>query len=144
MTTVAFDGKTLATDSQGGGNHFAYENGPKYFKDQQGRIYGYTGELQCVPEFKDWLNGGQKDPLPNFAEPEGSRLVVLLASKEGSYLYEDRCIPFKVSTPYAIGTGARFAMAAMMAGADAKRAVEIAIELDIYSGGEVHTIEVSE
>lgn len=43
---------------------------------------------------------------------------------------------------HAIGTGREFALGAMGFGACSLEAVEVAIEHDIYSGGEVHTFDI--
>jgi len=47
-----------------------------------------------------------------------------------------------VSPPVSIGSGSPFAMAAMVLGHSSERAVETAAKLDMYSGGEIKTIEV--
>ena len=60
-------------------------------------------------------------------------------------MYFDSVYPNKVVADfYAIGSGNELALGAMAAGADARRAVEIAIMLDTSSGGEIHTMNVFE
>ena len=43
---------------------------------------------------------------------------------------------------YAIGSGRDFALAAMRMGADAKKAVKIASEFDIHTGGRIRTMRL--
>lgn len=44
--------------------------------------------------------------------------------------------------PFALGIGSDYAMGAILAGASAERAVEIACELDTHCGGEIVVMEI--
>lgn len=58
------------------------------------------------------------------------------------YMYENRLYPYEVHPPFAIGSGFKYAMGALLAGATATQAVEIAIRLDKNSGGPIQTIDL--
>ena len=63
---------------------------------------------------------------------KGGRAILI----EGAYPF-----PFEVAAPFAMGSGGVFAQALMKRDFSAKAAVELAIECDPYSGGEVRTYE---
>ena len=70
----------------------------------------------------------------------------LVVSPYGVITYSGSNIPaeFGFDTVQAIGSGAEFAIGAMRMGASAIQAVEVAIEFDIYCGGEVVHINTDE
>lgn len=138
MTTIAFDGKSLAGDTLGGGGCFLYENGDKLFA-HDGAIYGAAGERQAIEIFKEWIEAGApRDRRPALNE-EGC-INVLKWDGNTLWCFENRLAPFPVSVPHAIGSGCEKAMGALFAGADAKRAVEIAAQLDAHTGGKITTL----
>ncbi|MEO1658261.1 MAG: hypothetical protein AAFR65_11095 [Pseudomonadota bacterium] len=140
MTTIAWDGTTLASDSQGSGS-FIYENGPKVF-EHNGCLYGIAGDREAVEQAVRWIKASNLDP--SSGEPpnlQTENVGGLMINPQGEcFVFEKRLIPFEVSTPHAEGSGQRFAMGAMLAGATAEDAVRIAIELDQESGGTVHKV----
>lgn len=90
-----------------------------------------------------WMKAVKKelDNLPD-EESEAPWGVALVAL--GSHIY-DIGADFSVSPVEgfaAIGSGARFAITAMHLGKSAKQAVEIATELDLYTGGNVKEMTV--
>jgi len=142
MTTIAFDGKTLAGDTLGGGGCFLYENGDKLFA-HDGAIYGVAGERQAIEIFKEWIfDGAQKDRRPALNE-EGC-INVLKWDGKTLWCIENRLAAFPVSVPHAIGSGCEKAMGALLAGADAKRSVEIAAQLDPHTGGKITTLPLDD
>ena len=66
-------------------------------------------------------------------EPDG----LLLMDSGEAYWLGAHLVPMPTRVPAAIGSGARFAMGALLAGADIRKAVEIACELDSQSSGPV-------
>lgn len=58
-----------------------------------------------------------------------------------TYWYGVNGVPVLVGSPAAVGSGKKFAMAAMLCGKTPKEAVEIAPQLDPHTGGKV--IELS-
>jgi len=127
MTTIAYDGETLAVDSQITGSYVEY--GTKMF-EEEGVFVTFCGEygvaLTMVQEYFD----GEITAREN-----DTSLVVLKDGILFELLAAGHLIP--VDAPYAAGSGGPFAMGAMRAGASADQAVEIAIELDPHSGGDV-------
>lgn len=145
MTTIAFDGKTLASDGQVSGGYISSYKYKKIFS-KNGWLIGAAGRLsECamfIEWFEKWLHaqegreqGIKVDPVEPFDREEFTALVI--SPERECMVFESGRDMFEVEAPFAIGSGSPFAIAAMKAGADAKKAVEVAIELDPYSGGEV-------
>ncbi|WP_460528124.1 hypothetical protein [Chitinimonas naiadis] len=139
MTTIAWDGKTVAADTQAN-NSGLRSRTKKLFRLSDGRTYGFTGEIQDGRVVYSWLDSGQPEPKPVVS----SGFVALLICPDGhAYTMEDKLVLLPVLEPFrAIGSGRNFAMGALAVGADAVRAVAAAISLDVYSGGEIETLTV--
>ncbi len=150
MTTIAWDGKTLASDSQSQvGNMITSTESQKIYNPQHGKwvinsseiiAIGIAGDTSCIDEVISKLLLGI-----NY-ETEFSSIVdfclIAVTTKGSAYgLSKDKgdTLPsiFKVGDMFTIGSGDTYAMAAMKSGKTAKEAVEVAISLDVYSGGEI-------
>jgi ATP-dependent protease HslVU (ClpYQ) peptidase subunit len=96
-----------------------------------GRIVGCAGSAFDFEPFCEWLMHPQGEKPKLW---EHSEFLVLLPTG-GVLSFNEDCRSIQEPTVTAIGSGARLAMGAMMAGADPQRAVEIACEIDTQSGG---------
>ena len=131
MTTIAFDGETMAADKQTNGGYI--EGGVVKVRKINGSVYAATGGLEETEEFFAWVkDGGDKPPMKDFEALE--------AKGKNCWWHGERLMRCKTTIPAAIGSGARFAMGAMMAGADAKTAVNISAKLDPHTGCGIKTI----
>lgn len=145
MTTVAWDGKTMAADKQMTLGNMRHSN-------IQGKIL--RGEYHGLPALFagagtkvysaaviEWLAAGMPaEHKPEMPETPDSFTVVVV-TEPGLYLYVDSLRPIPLGPcKYAIGTGEDYARGAMAAGASAKRAVEIACTFDVNSGMGVDTL----
>lgn len=139
MTTVAWDGKSMAADRQMTLGSMRHTNTQS--KILQGTYHGMpalfagAGTKVYSAAVIEWLLLGMPDERkPEMPESPDS-FAVFVVTELGLHLFVDslRAIPLGV-TKYAIGTGEDYARGAMAAGASAKRAVEIACEFDINSG----------
>lgn len=75
----------------------------------------------------------------------GSDSGLVAITPERTYCFEARgWYPAKQLPKFAAGSGAKAAMGAMLAGATAKKAVEIAIVLDPNSGPPVRTLKIAD
>ena len=142
MTTVAWDGKSIAADRQLG---HRMEVG-KLFRLKSGGILGGAGWYSQIVEVVAWLNEGAKPAdKPKFPDAEESGSDFLLIEPDGSPYW--LTWPFlrrvKINETYsAIGSGCEYALGAMANGASAKRAVEIACKFDPSTGKGVNVIRV--
>lgn len=136
MTTIAWDGATLAADSQETEGGVIATLACKKIYAIGHEIVAPAGISNDVQEFVRLY----PDDLEEFSPKEYFEVVIL----RGDGLYEafaesesPLSTPTKVRYPYAWGTGAPWAIAALDHGKDAKEAVEYAATRDIFTGGPV-------
>jgi len=141
MTTIAFDGKTLAADSLAiGGATSPHRIAQKIFDIGGGVFVAIAGTLGEGAKFAAWYVEGADIAAP--ALPDLKDSSVLVVSEKHSYEFDETLMPLPVRAPCAIGSGGEVALGAMMAGATASEAVKIACKVDIHSGGRVRCVEV--
>lgn len=139
MTTLATDGTEMAADGLVcAGNLVSATDCPKIERLSDGRIVGAAGDLISAEAFRRWMRDGQGE-LPLLDEEfEG----VVADGSSHVVVYDFRCRPLRLPTPYAAGSGRELAMGAMLAGKSPTEAVEIACTRDVYSGGSIITLNV--
>lgn len=143
MTTIAYDGKRLVTDSRlTRGNTITTNNCKKLFTN--------IGDYKAIATFgsqvyiRRFINNISK----GLDTTSGDYGAIMITQKNEVFLvdmeegYEER-LEFDPDQPAAWGSGCDHALAAMYAGATAVEAVEIAIRMDIYSGGELQIVELN-
>jgi ATP-dependent protease HslVU (ClpYQ) peptidase subunit len=129
MTTIVADVENglMASDSRVGHGANSFRS-VKLFEVGK-ELIGVSGNLSNAMKFVDWYAAGcDTDSEPAF-EGEGFDALVL----DGARLmaWDDSMVPMRVLEPfYAIGSGSQAAMGAMLAGATAEKAIEIAAKLD--------------
>ena len=130
MTTIAWDGKTLASDSQmtsGFIEQFSY----KKIRTVKGRHYGVCGRA------------GDADNFFKGVEIPDDNTEILEITSSGKCVFIGKGNSrIKMNGKTAIGSGCEFAMGAMLHGATAIEAVKIAIKLDPNSGGRVQSVKI--
>lgn len=100
------------------------------------------GDFDSGEFFHEWIRTNWTAEGWNIALEEGFEALVIDTLTGKCYMYENRLYPYEVKAPFAIGSGFKYAMGAMLAGATAAQAVEIAARLDKNTGGEVQVIDV--
>lgn len=140
MTTIAFDGKTLAADSLVTYDGMRVGNSEKIVKVIGGML-GSAGNSEDVTAAEAWFNAGCPEKRPVLTSYIG---IFIPDDGSSPQEYNEKLIQMALpsNSPWVAGTGKNFAMAAMLAGKDAVEAVRIAIQLDIYSGGDVNCYEM--
>ena len=139
MTTVAYDGRSMAADKQMNTGNMKHPHAGS--KIQRGTyrgepaLYGGSGTTVFLSAVIDWLIAGESaEHKPDLPGPDDT-FTVVVATAAGVFEYIDSLRPiFLGDIPWAIGSGAEYAFGAMDAGACAKRAVEIACGRDCSSG----------
>ncbi len=145
MTTVAFDGRTMASDKQSNNGDMKFTS-PRS-KIRTGAYHGLpalfagAGTTVYIDAMIEWLVAGMPDEhKPEMPESPDS-FTVIVATEAGVFEYIDSLRPIPLGqVKWAIGSGAEYAFGAMDAGASAKRAVEIACNRDVNSGMGVDAI----
>ena len=89
-----------------------------------------------------YLNGADADKVPSVKDEGRGCLIVFTNGRCFTYVtaspHADECF-----APDAWGSGYQYAIGAMKAGADARRAVEVAIDCDVETGGRVQTVDLT-
>lgn len=139
MTTIAFDGKTLAVDSMANNGTFITSRTVR-------KMWGRTGEFLCVvmagptahyPPILRWLESG--------ANPEDWKnwgAVAWVVKKSGKVMRYIGGYPEHIDGIDGDGSGAELALGAMATGASARVGLEIASRYDIYTGGPIHVYDI--
>ena len=145
MTTIAYDGNIIAADGQVTDDdtitdteviklyNFVTEGGADV-------VVAYTGALEGKTRFESWascqaISDSQEDLWAEL-ELEGLVFEALVVGKN-CLSFEEGRHPSLCHGAQALGNGAKFALAAMKCGKNAIEAVEIASQLDIYTGGKI-------
>ena len=149
-TTVCWDGKNLACDSQMTAGHRKLKCKTKFYRNE-GRhaVLAAGGSVEAIEKVVHYwlsctapLSEAKLDIEINHMSPMATFALLVISDDGKALAYEDDLkSPITVEAPYAFGTGGDFALAAMALGASAAEAVKVAEELDIYTGGTVHVIK---
>lgn len=136
MTTIAWDGKTLAADKQA---TCAGLRGTttKIRRTPTGHLMAWTGDEDSGRAVAGWYEEGA-DPAkwPKCQEDKElwSRLIVVNCVGE-AFTFERQPIAMRVEDAFmAWGSGRDFAMAAMHCGKTAREAVTVASHYDVSTG----------
>ena len=144
MTTIAVTLTEIAADSRATRNHeIASWQSQKIIVDN-GVIYAVSGAEDMSEPARKWhAAGADPDKAPKCNAELGWLLLVI--DRNGMWVYDDKSPhPLKVIAPWTMGSGRDWAMGAMLAGASAKEAVEIACSRDVWSGPPVKVVNIAE
>lgn len=149
MTTIATDGILICSDGRATSNSDAIQtNDAIKIVQFYGRIYAATGPECLLAPLAEWHNAGADPNSTPVRGEDGGWALLVIDDHYGEArmrLYDSEApYPVVVGPPYVMGSGGRWAMGAMLAGVDARRAVEIACLKDVYSGGELHVVNIAE
>lgn len=134
MTTLAWDGREMAADSQSTLNGSIPNGVIKIFKEED-YILAFCGSIDEGYMFKAVMADELKAKDCRFTKDFSA--MVWTSDGEMTEWY-DSIIPVPVCDKYvAMGSGAGAALAAMYAGKTAREAVEIAKKVDVFTGGKV-------
>lgn len=138
MTTIAFDGTHLATDTLVSEGDYIYGYTDKIHQ-VKGGVLAAAGSIVDASLVIEWINDGRpKDRKPNL---ESFNAIFIPDSGE-PVEYDERLVPMFVVIPWSGGSGRNFALSAMKLGKSAHDAVEFAKEIDLHSGGDVISMRV--
>lgn len=150
MTTIAWDGKTMASDTQASSGDVvcSYTEQKIYTPPESGWevcgskvvALGCSGDCGAEMELQELLKNNltyASEFLPTFSFTAlaiiGAGRAYIISKEKG----ETRASISRQVEPYAIGSGGLIALTAMHCGKNAREAVQVAIDLDCYSGGSV-------
>lgn len=139
MTTVACDGRSMSGDGMLTDDDIVCAvDAQKVVRLSDGRIAGFCGNAFNYAPFAKWIESGEGDP-PKVCD--GFACIVL--DTHGSILsYDEHGRTYGEAGKWAIGSGQRFALAAMDLGLSAEEAVTYATTRDVFSGGVIATLSL--
>mgnify|MGYP000879959484 CR=1 FL=1 len=144
MTTIATDGKTIASDSLVTYGHERGAGKVEKIRVHMGRIYALGGLGCMMPALIEWhLAGADPRNTPPCSSEIGWDLLVIDA---GGIVRYSNAAPYAapVHPPWAMGQGAEFALGAIYAGASPAEAVAIACRLSTTSCLPVQVVDIAE
>lgn len=143
---IAADSQSTMSSSGGGDRKFICEKLYRK-KVKRGRkieevIVATAGETSPGLVFLDWYGSGKEPPTSLVVG--GADFTCLVLTSMGLYEFDAYCRGELIIEPnfYAIGSGAKAALGALHAGASARRAVEIACQIDPSTGPPVVTMRL--
>jgi 20S proteasome alpha/beta subunit len=140
VTTIAFRAGILCSDSLVTSN--GMRDGRKQKICRVGRVLvaGAGSSAMCL-RFQEWVRKGMKGSAPTDDNDEANGLIIAPGTPDPLMLVFGTVGCWPVHAPFvALGSGGPFAMGAMQAGASAEEAVRAAIQLDVYSGGDIQRL----
>lgn len=136
MTTVACDGHWMAADGlvTTAGDIICEMKATKVARLKDNSIIGMSGTVGALEGLRAFLEGEKPE-----AEICGTWDALRLMPDGSGLYYCDKHPTMGVASdwPATLGTGGELALGAMLAGATPKRAVEIAVQRDVWSGGQI-------
>lgn len=156
MTTIAWDGKTLAADSQSQQeNIICSQQEIKIYVNPADKAwaingipilaFGTSGDCGAEVEIIDALISDLSYKT-EFIPLHSFEMIAVINENEAFIVNKNRdstsaYISFHKGK-YAIGSGGLIATAAMQCGKNAEEAVKVAIDIDLYTGGQINTFSL--
>lgn len=143
MTTIAWDGKTLASDSRVTENNCLISenyNKTKSFKHKNKKyLVGVAGSMCQGERFFHWI---QKNGFDINDPPRLEDMEALVVSKDGVWCYEGSSQGYVTLTDefVAIGSGTYIALAGMRIGLSAEESVLLASQVDLGTNDKIRTL----
>ena len=116
----------------------------KLFRVGPNTVVAVCGWARHIAPLIEWVRAKFPDghPAIDIVEDMEHGSMLIVADEDGCRQYSSR-YPRWIEDPYdAWGSGMDFALGAMHAGADARRAIEIATELDTGTGRGIDAVDV--
>lgn len=132
MTTIVWDGETLAVDSQVSFNDVKVAR-DKAVRLSDGRVLALCGD---AGQLRHVASAIERGAAPK-EFPKGDYTAVLLGPDGLLVADEGEWSP--TGAPYACGSGSMGALTGLLMGLKAKQACDLACKVDLYSSGPVKT-----
>lgn len=131
MTTIAWDGKTLVADRPLTSSGVRYET-TKAHRLSDGSLFASCGALENNAAVRQWLDGSAEKPVMGTDDDFDG---VLIKPDGTAWMLNKKLHLIAIESPhFSTGSGRDFALLAMRLGKTAREAVEMAAELDIWTG----------
>jgi ATP-dependent protease HslVU (ClpYQ) peptidase subunit len=141
MTTVVTNGKSIAADSQVTADTTKEGATFKKIRRVNGELFGLAGDVGVTPLLWEWISSGAA--VEDMLDLPTHEYEILRVTRSGVYYTaNDTWTWMRVNRITGIGTGGAYAEVALKAGAPIRRAVQLAIEKDLFSGGKIHALNL--
>lgn len=146
MTTIATDGVTIAADGRSTRGWEIVGRRERKIIVRGGLVFALGGCRGMMEPLISWWIDENSDPkkVPPCGDGEEGWCLLVMSKDGASFMTNKVPYPDAIDVPFATGNGREYARGAMMAGADPRRAVEIACECDAASGGEIQVVNIAE
>jgi ATP-dependent protease HslVU (ClpYQ) peptidase subunit len=140
MTTIVFDGKTLAVDSQvtSGSVIVGVRN---KIQDIGGYFVAGCGNTDGIDLVVGYLLKGKERPS-GLSASDADVLFVNKETGEAFRAFGDTLVMSKAVIPFFGGSGAEIAQGAYQLCKDPVKALKVAMKLDVFTGGPINTITI--
>ena len=129
MTTVVFRNGVMAGDTAIFDRGTYCGEAHKVFRNDRGALLGVCGCMSAMAQLRDWFLAGAEGEPPELKDEDSEGLLVR-ADGVVEWIGAGRKRIEMAGEFFAIGSGFHVAMGALAAGATARRAAEIACDLD--------------
>jgi ATP-dependent protease HslVU (ClpYQ) peptidase subunit len=138
VTTIAWDGRTLAADKLATSPSGVASTVTKIRRLKNGTLLAWHGPCESGLMVADWYErGADAKDWPECQKDNNATLIVVQPNGK-VFEYESLPVAQAIEDIFmAWGSGRLAALGAMMMGADATKAVKAACVFDVYSGGGV-------
>ena len=147
MTTIAANLETMASDSRVDCGIGVSYRATKIARAKK-MLVGACGNGGDCSRVLEWAERDFKDPVPEWTEEAGAEGSVwaLILRPEGLFFFsQEDPTPEKMDEPFfAIGSGGKAARVAMLLGKTPEEAVELAWQVDGFSGPPVQVLHLRE
>jgi ATP-dependent protease HslVU (ClpYQ) peptidase subunit len=139
MTTIAYRDGVLASDSRlTFVDYVCTDKCIKVWALPDGTLFGASGDNEGGLALLKSLRAGE----PMKTEVDSDFTAIRILPKGQIFITEGKLWDRWPERFVAIGSGGKYALAAMRSGADAVTAVKAGIALDIYSGGRIQQVKL--
>ncbi len=137
MTTIAWDGRTLAAD-KGSWSNGLHQPARKVFQitapDRRRFLVAFAGDAAFCTQVLWWMQGKSGHPGACLPEDANRDCAVVIDEKRRIWRLNSRLLWYRLEGKvHANGAGQEVALGALMAGADAIRAIRITMAVSDYA-----------
>ena len=140
MTTIVYDGKTLAVDSQvtAGSVIVGVRN---KIQDIGGYFVAGCGNTDGIDLVVGYLLEGKEKPS-GLSANDADVLFVNKETGEAFLAFGDTLVMSKAVIPFFGGSGAEIAQGAYQVCNDPIKSLKVAMKLDVYTGGPINMVKI--
>lgn len=136
MTTIICDGKSMGCDGQiSSGDTIVETTCQKVFRLPDGSIVGFAGNTYNWQPVLQYFRSTAKNK--KWPKIEGHQDTLVLKPDGTIIMYDHEGRQFQRTSPVCLGSGSKFALAAMDLTNDIKTSIQAAIKRDAFSSGSI-------